>query len=102
MAKLVYTYVVLLDDLLEARVVQLGKLGEVVDICNDVAQVLLEQIKVLLGRIAILARLLSTVDGILDFLLRRCDAPDNLFSFDALEGVDLVELLLELLNKALL
>jgi hypothetical protein len=33
---------VLLDNLLEAGVVQLGELGEVVNIGNDVAQVFLE------------------------------------------------------------
>jgi hypothetical protein len=37
MSRKLCTYVVLLDNLLEARVVQLGELGEVVDIGDDVA-----------------------------------------------------------------
>jgi hypothetical protein len=93
----------LLDDLLEARVVQLRELGEVVYIGNDVAQILLQQIKVLLDRVAVLAGrlLLCASDGIVDFLLRGCYATDDLFALNALEGVDLVELLLQLLDKVL-
>lgn len=42
------TYVMLLDDLLEACIVQLRKLGQIVNICNDIAEIFLEQVKVLL------------------------------------------------------
>lgn len=102
------TYVMLLDDLLEARVVQLGELGQVVDICDDVAEVLFEQLEVLLERVAVLVRLprlqvlLRLGDSGVDLLLRRCYAADDLLAFDAHEAVDLVELLLELLHEALL
>lgn len=94
----------LLDDLLEPRVVELRKLGQVVHVGDDVAQVFLEQVKVLLDRLAVLARrlLLCARDGILDLLLRRCYAADDLAALDALEGVDLVELRLQLLDEALL
>jgi hypothetical protein len=90
----------LLDDLLEARVVQLRELGQVVHIGNDLAQILLEDVKVLLE--VTTRSLLRPVDGLGDLALRRCYAADDLLGLDALEGVDLVELLLELLDEALL
>jgi hypothetical protein len=98
------TYVVLLDDLLKTRVVELRELGEVVHIRDDVAQILFQQVKVLLDRVVslTLGLLLRAGDGIPNLLLRRCYAPDNLLALDALEGVDLIELLLELLDEALL
>lgn len=99
------TYVVLLDDLLKARVVELGELGQVVHVGDDVAQVLLEQLEVLLGR-----RLLADVQGIVvdladhvvDLLLGGGNAADDLLGLDLLEGVDLVQLRLQLLYEALL
>lgn len=99
-----HTHIMLLDDLLKARVVELGELGQVMHVGDDVAQILLQQVKVLLNRVALLARrlLLCTRDGILDLLLRRCYATDDLAALDALEGVDLVELRLQLLDEALL
>ena len=102
------TYVMLLDDLLETRVVQLSELGQVVNISNDVAQIFLQQVKVLLERILILASLLRlrvflrASDSSVDLLLRCCYAADDFLALDAHEAVDLVEFLLELLNKALL
>lgn len=66
----VNSYIMLLDDLLEARVVELGELGQVMDICDDIAQVLLEQIKVLLVGIRVLRRrLLCASNGIVDLFL---------------------------------
>ena len=46
--------------------------------------------------------LLGARDGIVDFLLGGCYATDNFLGLDALERVDLVELLLELLDETLL
>src|ERR1700744_2888557 len=40
-------FVMLLNDLLEASVIQLSEFGEVMDVCNDVGEVGLEQIKVI-------------------------------------------------------
>jgi hypothetical protein len=62
---------VLLNDLLKARVVELGELGEVVHIRDDIAQVLLQQVKVLLDRAVVLALslLLRAGDGFADLLL---------------------------------
>ena len=99
------TYVVLLDDLLKARVVELGELGQVVHVGDDVAQVFLEQLEILLGR-----RLLAGVQGIVvdladhvvDLLLGGGNAADDLLGLDLLEGVDLVQLRLQLLYEALL
>jgi hypothetical protein len=95
---------VLLDDLLEAGVVQLRELGQIVDVGDDVAQVLFQQVEIFLDRVARLAFtvLLYAMDGIADLFLRGCYAPDNFLGLDALEGVDLVELLLQLLDEALL
>ena len=58
-----------LDDLLEARVVELGKLGEVVDVGDDVAQVFLEQVKVLLVLVGVPRILLGARNCIADLLL---------------------------------
>lgn len=95
----------LLDDLLEARVVQLGELGQIVHVGDDVAQVLLEQLEVFLGRRLLARRKSIAVDfahDIGDLLLGRSDPADDLLGLDFLEGVDLVQLSLELLDEALL
>jgi hypothetical protein len=68
---------VLLNDLLEARVVELRELGEVVDVGDDVAQVLLKQIEVFLELIAVFGFLLGARDGIVDFLFGCCYATNN-------------------------
>lgn len=96
------THVMLLDDLLEARVVELREAGQVVDVGDDVAQVLLEQVEALLGLIAEHARPLRAGDGVADLLLGGGDAADDLLALDALEGVDLVELLVQQLEVVLL
>ena len=97
----------LLDDLLEARVVELGELGQVVDIGDDVAQIFLEQVEVLVKGVVALRRVvlqlaLGASDSLVDLLVRGGDATDDLIALDADKGVDLVELLLELLDKVLL
>jgi hypothetical protein len=84
----------LLDNLLEARVVELGEAGQIVHVGNDVAQVLLQQVESLLGLFGERALLLRARNRIADLLLRRGDAPDNLLALDALERVDLVEFLI--------
>jgi hypothetical protein len=98
---------VLLDDLLEASVVELGELGQVVDIGDDVAQILLEQVKVFVKGIVVVRRVvlqlaLGAGDGLVDLFVRGSYAADDLVALDTDEGVDLVELLLELLDKVLL
>jgi hypothetical protein len=90
----------LLDDLLEARVVQLRELGQVVHVGDDVAQVLLQQLEVVLGRAV--SSIFCPGDDIVDLLLRRSNAADDLVALDLSEGVDLVQLRLELLDKLLL
>ena len=90
----------LLDDLLEARVVQLGELGQVVHIGDDVAQVLLQQLELVLGRAV--GGVGCPGHDIVDLLLRGAYAADDLVALDLGEGVDLVQLRLELLDKLLL
>ncbi len=64
------THIVLLDDLVEASIVELDELGEVVDVGNDVAQVLLEQDELLLaGAVLAEAALVEAVDDIADLAL---------------------------------
>jgi hypothetical protein len=92
----------LLDNLLEARVVELGEACQVMHVGNDVAQILLEQVESLVGLVGERARLLRTGNRIADLLLRRGNAPDNLLALDALERVDLVEFLVEQLQVVLL
>mgnify|MGYP000901296339 CR=1 FL=1 len=103
------THVVLLDDLLEAGVVEAGELGQVVHVGDDVAQVLLEQHEVLVGG----GRRVSGVmgaggvaveagDDLVDLALAGLDAADDLAALEALEGEDLVELALEQGDEALL
>jgi len=89
--------VVLLDDLLEAGVVELHKLGQVVYVGNDVGQVLLEQIKLLLGwrillGLVVLRALCNVVmgDDFLDLLLTVAYTADDFLALDFLKGKDLV------------
>lgn len=84
----------LLDNLLETSIVQLGKLGEVVHVGNDVAQVFLEQQEVLLGGLLVAILGIKAAQDFADLLLRGLDAADNLLALNLLEGVDLIELLL--------
>jgi hypothetical protein len=98
----------LLDDLLKARVVELGELGQIVHVGDDVAQVLLQQLKVLFRwavvcRIAAVATVTVELAHNLGDLLLRCSyAPYDLLAFDLSEAVHLVQLGLELLHKLLL
>lgn len=92
----------LLDDLLEARVVELGKLGEVVHVRDDVAEILLEHLKVLFRRPRRRWARVQLLDHVLNLLLRHLDPPHNLAALDLLEGKHLVELVLENLHKVAL
>lgn len=98
------THVVLLDNLLEARIVELCKLGQIVHISNDIAQVLFEQLKIVFCRRFIARRKRRVIDlahNLVDLLLRRGDSTNNLLSFNLLESINLVQLALELLYEAL-
>lgn len=108
MSSSISTYVMLLNDLLEACVVQLRELCQVMDVGNDVAKILLEQIEVFLKGISFLGALLRLLvflrarhSGV-DLLVRCRYAANDLLTLDAHEAVDFVELLLELLNEVLL
>jgi hypothetical protein len=106
----------LLDDLLEASVVQLSILGQVVDIGDDIAQVFFEQQKVFLGRLDILVEGSSTIfrafapggvavqeaDHLIDLLFAGLDPPHDLARLDPLKGKDLVQLGLQELHERFL
>ncbi len=91
----------LLDDFVKASVVELDKLGKVVDIGNNIRQVLLEQDEFLLAR-ALLAEaaLLESVNDVPDLALGDGDAARNLHGLDLLLGVDLFQLGLETAYEA--
>lgn len=98
-----------LDNLLEARVVQLGESCKIVDIGNYVAQVLLQQHEILFqGYIGLAAvRLIGSLliclrNDIVYFLLARANSFHNLLALDLLESEDLVQFSFQLLDKLLL
>ena len=97
--------VVLFDDFLETGVVELCELGQVVYVRNDVRQVLFQQQVFVLRRhvnlLAAVARF-RPGDRIADFFFAGCDPTDNLLALHLLEGKDLVQLLLQLVDEALL
>jgi hypothetical protein len=99
----------LLDDLLEASVVQLSESCQIVNISNDIAQVLLEQHEILLqGHIGLAAvglvwgMLICLSYDIVDFLLTSPYSLDNLLALDLLECEDLVQFSFQFLDEALL
>lgn len=102
------TYIMLLDNLLEAGVIELGELGYIMHIGNDVAQIFLKQHEILLGRAIVFGfssnsiqrRLLRSVmiqarQHIADLLFTGLDPAYDLARFDALKGENLVELRFE-------
>jgi hypothetical protein len=93
----------LLDDLVEASVVQLHELGQVVHIGDDIAEVLFEQHKVLLAR-ALLAgpAVVETSDHVFDLALADRNPSGDLHRLDLLLGMHLVELGLETLDESAL
>lgn len=97
------TYVVFLDDLLEARVVQLSELGQIVDVSDDVAEVGLEEEEIFVSRtIGSTGPGVETRDSFIDLSLTRLNAADDLLTLDLLEGEDLVEFTLEQRHEAFL
>lgn len=99
------TYIVLFDDLLEAGVVQLGELRQVMNIGNDVTQDLLERQEILIGRgrrgartnalTPRLGRVLKASDDAVDFRLANLDATNDFLALDLLEVEDFVQLALK-------
>ena len=100
----------LLDNLLKASIVQLSELGQIMDVSNNVAYVVLKQQKMLFGRgISGLARLiagsillLSSGNNSVNLVLDVVQPLGNIVALVSLEGVDFVQLLLELADKVLL
>lgn len=113
------TYVMLLDDFLEAGIIELCELCEIMHIRDNIAQILLQKLKILLGRaIARLGPILARgiqrglsprwwsriefFHNIFNFFLGHLDTADDLTRLNLLEGEDLLELCLEDFNKGLL
>ena len=99
------THIVLLNNLLEASVVQLCIFGEVVHICYHVADFLFQQHEIVLcGRLDLrpMASLLKPLNDPGYFVVRLQYPPAYFLGLDVLERGDLVQLLLQLPNKALL
>jgi hypothetical protein len=97
--------VVLLDNFLETGVVELRELGQVVYVRDDVRQILFQQQVFILRRhVDLLAAVARFRPGncIADFFFAGCDPTDNLLTLHFLEGEDLVQLLLQLVDEALL
>jgi len=97
----------LLDDFLESSIIQLCELGQIMDICYDVAQVFLQQLKILfcggfvrVGSTGIFA--VGFQNHVMDLLLGRSDPPNDLLALDFLKVVHFIELPLQFLDKALL
>jgi hypothetical protein len=97
--------VVLLDNFLESGVVELCELGQVVYVRDDVRQILFQQqVFVLRRHVDLLAPVAGLRPGnrIADFFFAGRDPTDDLLALHLLEGKDLVQLLLQLVDEALL
>ncbi|KAI6761753.1 hypothetical protein HG531_002306 [Fusarium graminearum] len=83
--------------------IKLNKLGEVVDIGDDVAEILLKQHKLFLGR-AVLTKpaLVKAANNFFDLTLAHSNATGNLHSLHLLLRVNLFQLFLELADEACL
>ena len=91
-------YVVLLDYLLKAGVVELSELGKIVDVGNDVAEVFLEEHKIILGGtlvkviLGLIARLLKSLNDFKDLFLGSQYSTTDIVAPHMLKGKDLVQL----------
>lgn len=98
----------LLDDLLEARIIQLGEFGQVMYIGDNVTQHLLQQEEILVGRgagtdtLATVGHAIQARNDIADIGLAGLDAAHNLLALDLLEVEDLVQLALQQSHKVFL
>lgn len=105
----------LLDNLLEPSIVQLGEFSQIMNISNDITQDLLEEQKILIGRrrtrngpdtrAAGSRRIPITFqprDDIVHVLFAGLDAPNNLLTLDPLEVKNLVEVVLQQGDETLL
>ncbi len=104
----------LLDDLLESGIVQLGELCQVMNVRNDITQVLLQHHKVILSGSDWCLRSLwgsfgpcwrpriQQLNNILDLLLSDLDPSHDLAGFYLLEGKNFLQFSLQVLHKGLL
>lgn len=105
----------LLDNFLKPSVIQLSKFSQIMNIGYDVTQDLLQEQKILIGRRRVCnrsdtratsSRLVAITfeprDDIVHVLFAGLNAPNDLLTFDPLEVEDLVKIVLEEGDKALL
>lgn len=101
----------LFNNLLKPRVVQLGELGQIMDIGNDIAEYLFQRQEVVIGgwrsrSTAAFApttgRLVQSRDNVIHVDLALLDALNNFLALTLLESKDLVQLALEQRDKVLL
>ncbi len=105
-----------LDDLLEACVIELGELGQIVYIGDHITQILLQQHEIILGwNVQLLGGWgtgrvtassgrpsLQAGNDFIDFFLTCFDSPNDLSGFYPLKSPDFVELGLQLGHETLL
>lgn len=92
-----------LDDLVEASVVELDELGEIMDVGNDIAQVFLQQHELFFtGSLLSRSSLIQPVDHVADLALTNSDSSRDLHGLNLLLSVHLLELRLELTHEAAL
>lgn len=99
----------LLDNLLEASIVQLGETCKIMDVGDDIAQVFLQQHEILFqGYIGLAAMrlvgglLICLSNDLVDLLFTGAYSLHDLLALDLLESKDLVQFGLQLLDEALL
>ena len=99
--------VVFLDDLLEARVVQLGELGQVMNVGDDIREVFFQEFilhfgwSLSFGSVIVTGGFGSSND-LVDVFLTGLDAANDFLTLDFLESKDLVEFLLKEVDEMLL
>jgi len=93
-------HIVFLNDLGETSVIQLGELGQIVDIRNNVTQVLFQQFIILLSR-GIVAASSRVGNDAVDFDLGSLNSLDDFLGSHLLEGENLVEFSFQLFDEAM-
>jgi hypothetical protein len=92
---------VLLEEFVESSIIELRELGQVVDICNNVAEIFFEE-KVILLSWCIRSLVVSLRDSLVDFRVCNLDTLDDFLTLDLLKGKDFIKFALKLLYELLL
>lgn len=101
----------LFNDLLEARVIELGEFGQVMNIGDDITENLLQQQEVIVGgrrsgwandARAAIARVVEPLNDVEDLSLADLNSLDDFLTLPLLEEVDLFQLAFQQRHEALL